>query len=287
MTRRFLLTAWFVGFAVTFPAFAGKKVEFNATVRTDVACELGYRIVHVKKNGGTDEYCAIGPKAAEPLLQKNVDQTVNIKGHDGMHGQLLVLWVDKVAGEPVTHRDWTGGILTGAAVGLNAAAAVEASRAGQTTTTTVYSPPAQPTSQQQGAAATSSNQAAPQRSPQSLPPTSTPPQPVSVQIGSSTIGLPYTQGEACSLGESGTGGQAGTNGVTGTVWYEDVAYYLNSTGRARVHVTLSFRNGAVVPQFVTVIAGSNRESYTERLGCDVWSPNQALLSNINTQVSPF
>lgn len=141
MTRRLLLTAWFVGFVVTFPAFAGKKVEFNATVRTDIACELGYRIDHVKKDGRTDEYCAIGPKAAEPLLQKNVGQTINIKGHDGMHGQLLVLWVDKVAGESVNHRDWTGGILTGAAIGLDAAATVESAKAGQTTTTTVYSPP--------------------------------------------------------------------------------------------------------------------------------------------------
>lgn len=92
-------------FTFSYPASAGKKVEFNATVRTDIACELGYRVVHVNKSGGTDEYCAIGPKAAAPYLQKNLNQVVNIKGHDGMHGQQPVIWIDKVAGNKVRDYD--------------------------------------------------------------------------------------------------------------------------------------------------------------------------------------
>lgn len=96
--------------ALTYQAFAGKKVEFNATVRADISCELGYRITHVdKKNGSTAEYCAIGPKAAAPYLEKHVGKEVNIKGHDGTQvqsrTQILVLWINGVAGEKVKDYD--------------------------------------------------------------------------------------------------------------------------------------------------------------------------------------
>jgi hypothetical protein len=106
MRTRSVAAICFALLTLTYQAFAGKKVEFNATVRADVACELGYRIVHVnKKKGATDEYCAIGPKAAALYLEQNVDKEVNIKGHDGIQthdgDQVLVLWIDKVGGTKV------------------------------------------------------------------------------------------------------------------------------------------------------------------------------------------
>ncbi len=110
MRRNLLIATSFMSFVLSHQAYAGQKVEFNATVRADIACELGYRIVHVnKKKGSTDEYCAIGPKAATRYLEQNVDKEVNIKGHDGTQtvgaAQVQVLWIDKVAGNKVRDYD--------------------------------------------------------------------------------------------------------------------------------------------------------------------------------------
>jgi hypothetical protein len=109
MRPRSLITIGITLTTLTYQAFAGKKVEFNATVRADISCELGYRITHLDKKNGEKNYCAIGPKAAAPYLEKNLDRQVNIKGHDGIQthdgNQIVVLWIDRIGGRKVKDYD--------------------------------------------------------------------------------------------------------------------------------------------------------------------------------------
>jgi hypothetical protein len=107
MRLRPFLTMCFVLSTLTCPAFAGKKVEFNATVREDIVCKIGYRIVPINKEGTRDEYCAMGPKAAEYYLQQNIDKQINIMGRLEPIGesQIFVIWIDKVGGTKVRDHD--------------------------------------------------------------------------------------------------------------------------------------------------------------------------------------
>jgi TPR repeat protein len=104
---------------------------------------------------------------------------------------------------------------------------------------------------------------------------------VDVQVSNSNVSVPYSTGEACMI----QGGEVGSNGFPGTVWTEDVTYYLNANGHAKVGVNAYFANGTMHSDNVTVAPGSNRQSFSVPISCDVWSPNQIMLTNISIQYS--